>query len=427
MRIKIHKQGEKYSPCLLKKKSFKYKSEPIQIIISIVSTVIVLLTLFEMQAARNASYLPDIVLSNTEVAMMWDENGLLCEREADRKIISKMIREDTIINRVPQIEVYNIGVGTAKNITFEWNATKNIKRFMDVLNSCDDINISYDKGFVVIKTPSKEYSIWEPDQSVRDFLLNSADESDTLIFPYAYYELMREIYVRTDKKVVPTLEFVISFSDVQGKIYKKNMQIQTKISFLEQNPDGSGLCVFTLNSIKEHSAMNAVDLHNLNSDTLIAITSLCAVVISVVSMIFTVVFSLFQLKHNKNSVKPISAIQFNDYENELAVKIENVGTGPLIIKKLIFKNDSKESSALISMMPQIDQPWSTFTESVDGWTIPVGGQLILLRLHPKSDETKKLVRKELAKITAYLEYTDIYNTKLQDKRSFDFFGRHYKS
>lgn len=71
-------------------------------------------------------------------------------------------------------------------------------------------------------------------------------------------------------------------------------------------------------------------------------------------------------------------------------------------------------------MPQIDQPWSTFTESVDGWTIPVGGQLILLRLHPESDETKTLVRKELSKITAYLEYTDIYNTKFKDKRSLNF-------
>ena len=77
-------------------------------------------------------------------------------------------------------------------------------------------------------------------------------------------------------------------------------------------------------------------------------------------------------------------------------------------------------------MPAIDQLWSTFTESVDGWTIPVGGQLILLKLCPKSDKTRTVVRKELSEITAYLEYTDIYNTKFQDRRSFDFFGRHYE-
>ena len=114
-----------------------------------------------------------------------------------------------------------------------------------------------------------------------------------------------------------------------------------------------------------------------------------------------------------------------DYENELAVKFENVGTGPLVIKKLVVKNNVQESSALINLMPQIDQIWSTFTGNVDGTTIPVGGQLILLRLYPESDEIKTLVRKELSTMTVYLEYTDIYNTKFQDKRLLDFFGKHY--
>ena len=172
--------------------------------------------------------------------------------------------------------------------------------------------------------------------------------------------------------------------------------------------------------------MNSLDLLNFNSDALVAITSVCAVIISIISMIFTVIFSLFQIKHNKNSVKPISAVRFRDYENEIVVKIQNVGTGPLTIKKLLFKNDFKESSSLISMMPHIDQLWTTFTESVDGWTIPVDGQLILLKLRPKNDKIKSTVRKELSTITLYLEYTDIYNTNFQDKRSLSFFGRHFE-
>ena len=170
--------------------------------------------------------------------------------------------------------------------------------------------------------------------------------------------------------------------------------------------------------------MTSFHLFNLDSNTWIAITSIFAVIISIISMIFTVIFSSQQLKHNKNSVKPISAIKFSDYEDVLAVKLENVGTGPLTIKRLVFKNEPQESSALISMMPPIDQLWTTFTESVDGWTIPVGGQLIFLKLHPESGEIKSLIRKELSKITVYLEYMDIYNTKFQDKRSLDFFGRH---
>lgn len=169
--------------------------------------------------------------------------------------------------------------------------------------------------------------------------------------------------------------------------------------------------------------MDTFDFNNLNSDSLMVITSVCAIIISIISMTFTVIFSILQVKHNKNSVRPISAIKFNDYENNIEVKIGNVGTGPLIIRRLVFRNSVSESSALISMMPNINQLWDTFTETADGWTIPAGGQLIILKICPKTDEVRKLIRKELSAITAFIEYTDIYNTKFYDERSLAFFGR----
>lgn len=407
-----------------KKRSFDFKNAVIQITISMISTFLVLLTLFEMQAERNATYLPDIYLSNAKVAISWDKNGLPCITPEIEDIVSKMADEDIIINKLPQIKIYNIGVGTAKNISFNWNTQRNMEAFMDILNPCDGINVSFDGNMLQIKTPATEQGIGEADNSQFDFLLNSTKEFETLAFPYSYYTLIKESYIRTDNKEIPTLYLSVSYSDVQGKAYNRTIQINADIFFLEKNSDGSGFCIYTLTSIKENDTMTFFNLLNFDSNTLIAITSIFAVIISIVSMIFTVIFSLQQLKHNKNSVKPISAIKFSDYEDELAVKLENVGTGPLTIKKLIFKNESQESSTLIAMMPPIDQLWTTFTESVDGWTIPVGGQLIFLKLHPESDETKSLVRKELSKITIYLEYMDIYNTKFQDRRSLDFFGRH---
>ncbi len=85
--------------------------------------------------------------------------------------------------------------------------------------------------------------------------------------------------------------------------------------------------------------MNLVCLLNIDNEYLMSITSICAVVISTVSMVFTVIFSVLQIKHNKNSVRPISAIKVSDYENKISVRIENVGTGPLLIKKMIATND----------------------------------------------------------------------------------------
>lgn len=44
-----------------KKRSFDFKNAVIQITISMISTFLVLLTLFEMQAERNATYLPEFL------------------------------------------------------------------------------------------------------------------------------------------------------------------------------------------------------------------------------------------------------------------------------------------------------------------------------------------------------------------------------
>ena len=155
-----------------------------------------------------------------------------------------------------------------------------------------------------------------------------------------------------------------------------------------------------------------------------SVISICAVMISVLSLIASIVFSRLQMKHNINSVRPISSIRANDYEDNIAVKIANVGTGPLMIKSLKFKDALQESASLISMMPKIDQPWDDFTENANGWTLSVGGSLTLIELNPENNETKAVIRNRLSQITVLLDYEDIYGTKFNDRRTLDFFGRH---
>ena len=103
-----------------------------------------------------------------------------------------------------------------------------------------------------------------------------------------------------------------------------------------------------------------------------------------------------------------------DYEDDIGAKVKNVGTGPLIITRLYFREldiNTKEYSVLLDIMPKIAQYWATYVECVDGWTIPIGGEIVLIELHPENDYIKDLVRKSLTKITAYIEYTDIYGTQ----------------
>lgn len=297
---------------------------------------------------------------------------------------------------------------------------------MNLLNCNEKLNIALEGDVLKINTSSIEKGMLMSDKSQMEFLLNSTQEFNTLMLPYSYYELIRETYINTNAKKPPILYLSVSYSDIQGKVYNESIQISANVLLFMQNPDGSGMCVFNLISTKEKKTMNVFGKIAFNSDSLMVIVSICAVVISTLSMISTIIFSKLQVKHNKNSVKPISAIKLSDYEDKIAVKIQNVGTGPLIIKKLVFKNNSMEAPMLLAMMPKVDQAWSTFVESVDGWTIPVGGEIILLEICPESDEIKMSVRRRLFEITAFLEYVDIYNTKFKDTRRFEFFGRHFE-
>ena len=163
---------------------------------------------------------------------------------------------------------------------------------------------------------------------------------------------------------------------------------------------------------------------NTDLTTIIAIGAL---IISTLSMIFSIIFSVFQLQHNKNSVRPISHIRIGDYENLLFVEIHNVGTGPLSIKHFKAKNHIEEKNNLYSLMPYIPQPWNNFTEDIEGRTIPVNGKITLVELEPNSEEIKFMIRNSLSKIKIELEYTDVYGKTFRDERKLTFFARTIQS
>lgn len=153
------------------------------------------------------------------------------------------------------------------------------------------------------------------------------------------------------------------------------------------------------------------------------IISIAAVAISVISMAFTTVFSILQVKHNKNSVRPIASINVGDYENRLFVQIKNVGTGPMTICSLRCKDPYQETDALIHLMPEIDQNWETFEYSLDDWTIPVGGSVTLIEIVPQNDAVRTAIRKKLSTVSVSVSYCDIYHTKFSKTRELSFFGR----
>jgi len=120
---------------------------------------------------------------------------------------------------------------------------------------------------------------------------------------------------------------------------------------------------------------------------------------------------------------PIGQIILNDYEDQIAVRLDNYGVGPLLIEKLLVSDGVQTHSTLFECMPKINQAWSNYVENIDGRTIQVAGKITLLKLNPIDTSTKTKVRLALSKLTITLKYKDVYGTKYTTTRDLTSFGK----
>ncbi len=153
------------------------------------------------------------------------------------------------------------------------------------------------------------------------------------------------------------------------------------------------------------------------------ITAVCAVFISVISLIVSMRAMYIQRVHNKKSVKPIGQITLGDYTEELYVRLDNNGTGPLVVTNVIVTYLNVQYPSLIGAIPQfIKEPihWVTFVEEGNEKSILPGKSLILLKALHGGVPNKKLItvednnfsalRKALGQCTISISYTDIYGS-----------------
>ena len=155
-------------------------------------------------------------------------------------------------------------------------------------------------------------------------------------------------------------------------------------------------------------------------------------VIGIIALFFTAISLRVQRKHNRLSVKPIAIVSVADYENVLAVRLQNKGTGPLIIKNLSFiDQNGKIKKALIDFFGSDfkNVVWSTFVADIDGWAILPNEAKTLIELNGDLTDNEFVrvrdnVRKVLAQIQVELIYQDIYEKDMPKKiRKLDWFAR----
>ena len=164
-----------------------------------------------------------------------------------------------------------------------------------------------------------------------------------------------------------------------------------------------------------------------------AIAALCGIFVSLLSILLTFAALLLQRRHNYKSVTPIASLPVADYENRLAVKLQNTGVGPLIVRRARVSDGSKEEDDIISFMPKPPRGvfWKTFYDDLDGLAVRPGGEAVIIELDgDTSDKSfvvfRDQVRKAMSRLTITVDYKDIYDRSMPTKsRDLKWFGRHF--
>lgn len=120
--------------------------------------------------------------------------------------------------------------------------------------------------------------------------------------------------------------------------------------------------------------------------------------------------------------RPFAYVNTGDYENDVFVKIQNLGLGPMLITKcesFSINHPEDKKVDLVDLMPHPGSySWSNFTIGGTPEVIPKGGEAVLLELEgddgdPIFCKLKAEVRNRLGKIVVVVEYTDMFGNPMK--------------
>jgi hypothetical protein len=162
------------------------------------------------------------------------------------------------------------------------------------------------------------------------------------------------------------------------------------------------------------------------------IIAICALVTSVVSLGFSIYFGWCIRDHSRRSVKPLPYVAPSDFENLLAVRLWNYGTGPMILQKVMSHNYRDELSGhLIDLLPSLPNGlhFNNYVKVQSGRAIPPGESLDLFEFSIDDIDTNAIAYRDklrifLSQLVIYVNYTDIYETTFSTyKRDLTWFQR----
>lgn len=167
------------------------------------------------------------------------------------------------------------------------------------------------------------------------------------------------------------------------------------------------------------------DFLNKYTGVLQAIGTMLAAITSIFAIVISIITYVSQRKFNINSVKPILNIVLGDYENYIYIKVQNNGMGPAKIKNFECENYKNEKAdSVIELIPKeiiINtqmrsktvklHSFNDFVESIEGKVIAPDKEIILVSYSPTDALDRQGIRKVLKDLVIRIDYADIYDNK----------------
>jgi hypothetical protein len=191
-----------------------------------------------MQIARNNAYRPDLVLEKKQVNFTWGKG-------------MNIMHEENLNPDFITMKVYNIGVGTAKNVSiqFDLESLDNLAETIEKTDQNDTFKYERTGDYISLtedacKSMFFDDYIWE-----KQFILPDAQKETELYFPQACQTLLNRVFKKPEKSITnASLHLIVAYEDVQGKEYHEDIFLDCTSKYLAHDSSDNGSCGYTIES-----------------------------------------------------------------------------------------------------------------------------------------------------------------------------------
>lgn len=224
---------------------------------ALLTAIIVFFTLIEMKRQRQSSYKPDLTFKPVHFSFSATFTDAL-----QHKISSKKINGDS--NKAhyePSTEIYNVGLGSAKNLCVTWRFDYQ-KAIKLIKNAEGKFGLTISLENMLLQIKDKVVTWIEITYDLRqdiDYLLPAsiANETARLLIPSSYVHLLSfyfifHVYKNPDENILfnfadfPELKMNTKFNDIGGKTYSKKYKINPRRLSMQYNCNDDG-CLSSIN------------------------------------------------------------------------------------------------------------------------------------------------------------------------------------